>query len=65
MPRRPNPAPVQQKKTHVPILERYGVLYLQVLDAKDASYGITDYLFAISQLAQTTLRSEIGGAFEA
>ena len=37
-----------------------GVLYLQVLDAKSASYGITDYMFAISQLAQTTLRSEVG-----
>jgi regulator of protease activity HflC (stomatin/prohibitin superfamily) len=37
-----------------------GVLYLQVLDPKRASYGITDYSFAISQLAQTTLRSEIG-----
>jgi len=37
-----------------------GVLYLQVLDAKRASYGIQDYLFAISQLAQTTLRSEVG-----
>jgi len=37
-----------------------GVLYLQVLDAKRASYGITNYQFAISQLAQTTLRSEIG-----
>ena len=37
-----------------------GVLYLQVLDAERASYGITDYSFAISQLAQTTLRSEIG-----
>ena len=37
-----------------------GVLYLQVLDAGRASYGISDYLFAISQLAQTTLRSEIG-----
>ncbi len=37
-----------------------GVLYLQVLNAKDASYGITDYQFAISQLAQTTLRSEVG-----
>ena len=37
-----------------------GVLYLQVLEARDASYGITDYLFAISQLAQTTLRSEVG-----
>ncbi|MEM8981899.1 MAG: stomatin-like protein [Pseudomonadota bacterium] len=37
-----------------------GVLYLQVRDAELASYGIGDYLFAISQLAQTTLRSEIG-----
>ncbi|MET0985193.1 MAG: stomatin-like protein [Steroidobacteraceae bacterium] len=37
-----------------------GVLYLQVLDAKATSYGITNYRFAISQLAQTTLRSEIG-----
>jgi len=37
-----------------------GVLYLQVLDPSRASYGIADYLFAISQLAQTTLRSEIG-----
>ena len=37
-----------------------GVLYLQVLDAQRASYGISDYVFAISQLAQTTLRSEIG-----
>ena len=37
-----------------------GVLYLQVLDPKLASYGITNYLFAIAQLAQTTLRSEIG-----
>src|SRR5262245_15372349 len=37
-----------------------GVLYLQVLDAKRASYGVADYLFAISQLAQTALRSEVG-----
>jgi len=37
-----------------------GVLYLQVLDPKLASYGIGNYIFAISQLAQTTLRSEIG-----
>jgi len=37
-----------------------GVLYLKVMDAKRASYGVNDYLFAISQLAQTTLRSEIG-----
>ncbi len=37
-----------------------GVLYLQVLDPGRASYGIGNYEFAISQLAQTTLRSEIG-----
>jgi regulator of protease activity HflC (stomatin/prohibitin superfamily) len=37
-----------------------GVIYLQVLNPERASYGVTDYLFAISQLAQTTLRSEIG-----
>ena len=37
-----------------------GILYLQILDARRASYGIQDYIFAISQLAQTTLRSEIG-----
>jgi len=37
-----------------------GVLYVQVMDPNKASYGISDYLFAISQLAQTTLRSEIG-----
>jgi len=37
-----------------------GVLYLKVLNPERASYGISDYLFAIIQLAQTTLRSEIG-----
>lgn len=37
-----------------------GVIYLKVLNPHDASYGVEDYLFAISQLAQTTLRSEIG-----
>jgi len=37
-----------------------GVLYLKVLNPERASYGIADYMFAISQLAQTTLRSEIG-----
>ena len=37
-----------------------GVLYLKVMDPKRASYGVGEYLFAISQLAQTTLRSEIG-----
>jgi regulator of protease activity HflC (stomatin/prohibitin superfamily) len=37
-----------------------GVLYLKVLDPQRASYGISDYYYAISQLAQTTLRSEMG-----
>ncbi len=37
-----------------------GVLYLKVMDPKRASYGVANYMFAISQLAQTTLRSEIG-----
>jgi regulator of protease activity HflC (stomatin/prohibitin superfamily) len=36
------------------------VLYMQVLDPHLASYGITNYSFAIGQLAQTTLRSQIG-----
>ncbi len=37
-----------------------GVLYMKILNPERASYGISDYRFAISQLAQTTLRSEIG-----
>jgi regulator of protease activity HflC (stomatin/prohibitin superfamily) len=37
-----------------------GVLYMKVLNPERASYGITDYNFAITQLAQTTLRSEVG-----
>jgi regulator of protease activity HflC (stomatin/prohibitin superfamily) len=37
-----------------------GVLYLKVMNPDLASYGVTDYVFAIAQLAQTTLRSEMG-----
>src|SRR5438477_5274133 len=37
-----------------------GILYFKVLNPERASYGISDYTFAISQLAQTNLRSEIG-----
>ncbi|MDO9468339.1 MAG: stomatin-like protein [Thiobacillus sp.] len=37
-----------------------GILYFQVTDPKMASYGASDYIDAISQLAQTTLRSMIG-----
>jgi regulator of protease activity HflC (stomatin/prohibitin superfamily) len=41
-------------------IEIDGVLFLQVLDPVRASYGVDNYLFAAQQLAQTTLRSEIG-----
>jgi len=37
-----------------------GVLYLQVIDPIKASYGIENFLFASTQLSQTTMRSEIG-----
>jgi regulator of protease activity HflC (stomatin/prohibitin superfamily) len=37
-----------------------GILYTKVLNPERASYGINDYKFAVSQLAQTTLRSEVG-----
>lgn len=37
-----------------------GVLYLQIMDAQKASYGIDNYRFAATQLAQTTMRSIIG-----
>lgn len=37
-----------------------GVLYMRVIDPVKASYGIRDYRFAIVQLSQTTMRSEIG-----
>jgi regulator of protease activity HflC (stomatin/prohibitin superfamily) len=37
-----------------------GILYLQVMDPAKASYGIGNYLFATTQLAQTTMRSEMG-----
>ncbi len=37
-----------------------GILYMQVVDAKKASYGINNYSFASAQLAQTTMRSVMG-----
>lgn len=37
-----------------------GVMYIQVIDAHKASYGINNYRYAASQLAQTTMRSVIG-----
>lgn len=41
-------------------LEVDGILYLQVVNSKMSAYGIDDYRFAASQLAQTSLRSAIG-----
>ena len=37
-----------------------GILYFQVTDPKLASYGTSNYIIAVTQLAQTTLRSVIG-----
>jgi regulator of protease activity HflC (stomatin/prohibitin superfamily) len=37
-----------------------GVVFVQVVDPAKASYGISNYKFAVIQLAQTTMRSEIG-----
>jgi len=37
-----------------------GVLYFRVLDPYKATYGVEDYVFAVTQLAQTTMRSELG-----
>lgn len=42
------------------LLELDGILYVKVNDPYKASYGVEDFKFAISQLAQTTMRSEIG-----
>jgi regulator of protease activity HflC (stomatin/prohibitin superfamily) len=53
------PAQICITKDNVQV-EVDGVLYLKVLNPERASYGIDNYIFAISQLAQTTLRSEIG-----
>ncbi len=37
-----------------------GILYIQVVNSKMSAYGIDDYQFAVTQLAQTSLRSAIG-----
>lgn len=37
-----------------------GVIFIQVFDPQMASYGISNYMFSIVQLAQTTMRSEVG-----
>lgn len=37
-----------------------GIIYLRIIDPVQASYGVSDPIYAVSQLAQTTMRSEIG-----
>lgn len=37
-----------------------GILYIRVVDPQKASYGINNYMFATTQIAQTTMRSVIG-----
>lgn len=37
-----------------------GMLYLRIIDPVQASYGVSDPIYAVAQLAQTTMRSEIG-----
>jgi regulator of protease activity HflC (stomatin/prohibitin superfamily) len=44
------------------VLSIDGVLYLRVVDAEKASYGVSDPVYALTQLAQTTMRSELGKA---
>ena len=46
-------------KDNIPV-EVDGILYLQVMDPRNASYGINNYQFASMQMAQTTMRSVIG-----
>jgi regulator of protease activity HflC (stomatin/prohibitin superfamily) len=41
-------------------LQLDGVLYLRVVDPYKASYGVEEVEFAVTQLAQTTMRSEVG-----
>ncbi len=41
-------------------VEGDGILYMQIVDPIKSSYGINNYAFASTQLAQTTMRSEIG-----
>ncbi len=42
------------------VLSIDGVLYLRVVDPVKASYGVSDPVYALTQLAQTTMRSELG-----
>lgn len=37
-----------------------GLIYVRIIDPKEASYGVSDPIYAVTQLAQTTMRSEIG-----
>ena len=46
-------------RDNIPV-EVDGILYMQVMDPVKASYGISNYMFACAQLAQTNMRSEMG-----
>ena len=53
----PSQVCITRDNTHLTV---DGIIYFQVTDAKLASYGSSNYITAITQLAQTTLRSVIG-----